>query len=81
MITYKQLSLADILLIAKISLITINMSFLNFSIIPFTLMKLSRCLLFPIFMPSLADPENTFFIRCSRLCYYSLFSQSQQHPF
>ncbi len=36
-------------------------------------MKLSRCLSFPIFMLPPSDPVSIFFIRCSRLCYCSLF--------
>ncbi len=50
MIPYKQLSLADISLIAKINLITINIPSWSSSKIPSTWMKLFQRLLFPIFM-------------------------------
>lgn len=68
MITYKQLSLADIFTDCQNKFDNDKYAFL--SILDET-MKLFRCLLFLIFTLPPADPASIFFSRCSRLCYYS----------
>ena len=77
MITHKQLSLADIFTDCQ-NKFDNDKYFLK---IPLTLMKLSPRLLFLISTLPPADLAGIFSFRCSELCYYSLFSRSQQRPF
>ena len=78
MITYKQLTLAEILKIVRINLATTNISFFHFLMKPLTLMKLFLFLLFLIFTPVPEDLANISFIQCLRHFLSSVFSQSRR---
>lgn len=74
MITYKQLSLADFFTDCQNKFDNDKYEFL--SILDETInLDETRCLSFLIFTLPPADPAGIFFIQCSRLCYYSLFSR------
>ena len=79
MITYKQLSLADFFTDCQNKFDNDKYEFLSILDETSILMKLFQCLSFLIFMLPPEDLASICFIRCSRLCYYSLFSPSPQH--
>ena len=64
MITYKQLTLAEIFEDFQNKFDKTNTSSFHFLAKPLTLMKLFLPLLFPIFMPLLEDPVSISFILC-----------------
>ena len=77
MIPYKQLSLADILPIAKINLITINMSFFPYSIKPSTLMKLFSVFCFSFYAATGRPCKHLLYPMLKALLLQLIFSQFQ----
>ena len=81
MITYKQLTLAEIFEDCQHKFDNDKYQFLSLLMKPLTLMKLFLFLLFLIFMPAPEDLANISFIQCLRHFLSSVFSQSRRtHP-
>ena len=80
MITYKQLSLADIFTDCQNKFDNDKYEFLSILDETINLDEIVPVSFVSHFYAATGRPPGIFFIQCLKLCYYSSFSRSLRHP-